>query len=112
MTDKLTWFAARLLFESTSAADQTPLLYEERIIVLQGAATAKDAEKKARKLGSSSEVEYESVSGESVSWKFKEVLDLVELDEAEIRDGSEVYHQFLTADEVTRVRESLKAGSL
>jgi hypothetical protein len=66
VTEKLTWFAARLLFESTSVADPAPLLYEERIVLIKSAADAKEAEKKARKLGSSSEVEYESVSGAPV----------------------------------------------
>jgi hypothetical protein len=32
--------------------------------------------------------------------------------EATLADGSEVYHQYLSADEVDQVRQSLKSGSL
>ena len=111
MTEKLSWYSARLLFESRIDASTQPL-FEERVVLIRSDLGVEDAEKKARKLGQASELEYQSAEHEIVAWRFKELLDIVQLNEARIGEGSEVYHHYLKADEVEQIRESLKPGSL
>jgi hypothetical protein len=113
MTDKFSWFAARLLFEASQSVENShSTLFEERVVLVRSEAGVDEATRKARKLGLSSSEEYQNQDGETVTWTFKEILDLVQLDEAEIEDGSEVYHHFLKPAEVDQVRESLRPGSL
>ena len=111
MTEKFNWFAARLLFESRIDDSILPL-FEERVVLIKSDLGKEDAEKKARKLGQASDLEYQNAEHEVVAWRFKEILDIVQLNETRIGEGSEVYHHYLKADEVEQVRESLKPGSL
>jgi hypothetical protein len=110
MTSNGGWFAARLLFESKLSAESGDL-FEERLVLVRSG-SAEDARKKAVKIGASSGEEYQNIDGETVSWTFTEILDLVELIDATIGDGSEVYHHFLNANEVEAIRHSLNSGSL
>ncbi len=110
MTTNEAWFAARLLFESKLPAD-SEALFEERLVLIKSD-SLDDAQKKAVKIGASSGEEYKNIEGDTVAWTFKEVLDLVELTDIAIGDGSEVYHHFLKAEEVEAIRNSLKSGSL
>jgi hypothetical protein len=113
MTDTFPWFAARLLFEACmtdSSADKS--LFEERIVLVHAPAGMESARSKAHELGEAAGDTYENEDGEKVSWSFKEVLDLVQIDESSIGEGSEVYHHYLNALDVDRVRQSLKSGSL
>ena len=71
-----------------------------------------DAEKRALALGKAAGMKYKNVEGATLTWTFRELLDLVELNEPEIGDGAEVYHHFLKPEEVESIRESLKSGSL
>ena len=104
------WYAARLLFASDVPGENA--LYEERIIVLRCERGEDAARKKARKLAKVETHSYQNIDGETVSWTFTEVLDVVQLDIQSVGDGTEVYHHFLTAEEVDQVRDSLKTGSL
>ena len=106
------WFAARLLFESRVDDAHTDSLYEERIILVRAGSGTNVARKKAEKVGAASSHRYENQTGADVAWLFKEVLDLVQLNDANIGEGTEVYHQYLSAEEVEHVRQSLKSGSL
>jgi hypothetical protein len=113
MTEKLSWFAARMLFEArTGDNNNAGGLFEERLVLVQSSPDIEAASKKACKLGEAASDEYENEAGETVTWKFRELLDVVQLNETAIGDGSEVYHQYLSADEVDSVRASLRAGSL
>ena len=113
MIEKLSWFAARLLFESTySGGRPEETLFEEKVVLIKSDHGIEDAEKRARKIGLSSTESYQNMQGQTVTWAFREVLDLVQLNEADIGEGSEVYYHFLKPDEVTLLRESLKPSSI
>jgi hypothetical protein len=113
MNEVFPWFSARLLFEACVEGEQsTPSLFEERFVLVHAVSGIEAASRKAEKFGKSSADVYVNEFGESVTWRFKEVLDLVQLSDVSIGEGSEVYHQYLTAEEVDRVRQSLKSGSL
>ena len=106
------WFAARLLFErSFDGGPPAPALYEETVVLLKGSGMA-EAEKKATKLGKAASHSYKNVDGETITWTFKEVLDVVQLNEAEIGEGSEVYSRFLRPEDVKSVRASFSASRL
>lgn len=111
MTDTAAWFAARLLFEQSFAnGTEAAGLFEERVVLLKSATGVAEAEKKATKLGKAASHSYKNVDGETVAWTFKEVLDLVQLNDAEIGEGSEVYSHFLRREDVKNVRASLSAA--
>ena len=100
-----TWFAARLLFESVHPADTVDdPLFEEQIVLLR-AVDEPEAERKALAAGANAELEYKNEYGNSVVWTFRELLDLVTVFDADIKDGSEVYYCFLSGDEVHRLRK-------
>ena len=115
MTENLPWFAARLLFERLFQGPQrsdADLLFEERLVLVHAPGGEEAAAEKARKLGKAAFESYENADGETVQWVFREVLDVLQLDEADISEGSEVYHQFHNAEEVARIKESLKSNSI
>jgi hypothetical protein len=105
MTDKGLWFAVRLLFESNQS------ICEERIVLVR-ASDVDEAEQRAKKIAVSGEHEYANVAEEVVGWRFAEILDVIELLDKELIEGSEVYHHFLEPSEVDQIRRSLKRGSL
>ena len=111
MSENFPWFAARLLFEAR-VEDEGPALLEERIVVLHAVQGATAAERKAKKLGKAASDSYQNGAGDTVGWQFREVLEVVQLNDAIIEDGTEVYHHYLTAEEAEIVRQSLKSGSL
>jgi hypothetical protein len=90
------WFAAKLLFEdkiigpASRHAAHDPLQHES--IRLIHAEAKAGAMLKARRLGQGFKLEYLNSDGESVKWRFIEVLDLQKLHADEIHDGTEVYY--------------------
>jgi hypothetical protein len=70
------------------------------------------AHKKAKKLGIASKQRYKNVEGADVAWDFKEILDLIELLDSDIGEGTEVYFHFLKAEDVEQIRETLRPGRL
>ncbi len=105
----MSWFAARMLFESTHQPHPSPdPLFEDRIVLLQAASEEK-ARRKADELGQDVEREetFQSVEGNEVTWRFKGVLDLKALLDEEIRDGTEVYYAFLDREDAERLRHAL-----
>jgi hypothetical protein len=112
MTTIFPWFAARILFEARVEGEESSSLYEDRIVLVRADSGIDAAWKKAVKLGQSAADQYENEAGEKVAWVFKEVLDVVQLNEMDVGEGSEVYHHYLSSEEVERVRASLRPGSL
>jgi hypothetical protein len=113
MSETPAWFAARLLFErSFDSGTPATALYEESVVLLKSATGMAGAEKKATKLGKDASHSYKNVDGETVTWTFREVLDIYQLNDSEIREGSEVYSRFLSAADMQSVRASLSASRL
>ena len=85
------WFSVRLLYKNTvGSARDTDLVREESIRVFMADEEA-DAVEKANALGKHGEHEYANDAGELVRWIFVRVLEIQDLCEAELSDGTEVY---------------------
>jgi hypothetical protein len=110
MSETPAWFAARLLFErSFDGGPPAPALYEETVVLLKSTPDIAEAEMKAAKLGKKASHDYKNPDGETVAWTFKEVLEVIRLNDAEINEGSEVYFRFLNAKALKHLRASLAA---
>ncbi|HEU0075403.1 MAG TPA: DUF4288 domain-containing protein [Dehalococcoidia bacterium] len=113
MTREAVWFTARLLFEQgITGSTEPPALFEERLVLLKSDSGPAGAEKKAARLGRDASHNYTNVDGETVTWTFREVLDVFELNNFELREGSEVYSRYLSAEDIQSVRASLSASRL
>jgi Domain of unknown function (DUF4288) len=110
------WFSVRVLFESLHPEEPgLARFFEDRIILIR-ADTGDEARKKATAQGKSAEHSYESAHGDRVDVVFREILDVQDLigdalQDGAIRDGAEIYYQFLNEQEVERVKQSLEPGS-
>lgn len=76
-------------------------VYEERIVVLR-ANDEDEAKSKGEEIGRASKEEYQNKDGETVIWEFREVLDVLQLFDDPIKDGTEVYWSFLGEEELKR----------
>jgi hypothetical protein len=112
MSDKIqSWFAARLIFESVHErqGDFDPL-FEDRIILVR-AMTEDEAREKAKALARSNAERYENAEGDTVTWVFREILDLKWVYDEVLEDGSEVYSSFLRLEELNQLRTLLEADT-
>src|SRR5260221_13808099 len=93
-----TWYAAKLLFESSvdDGSNESPLL-EESIRVLQ-ADSVETAQTKALEIGSAAEHSYLNELGQSVRWAFVSLLELQDLRETELADGTEIFSRLYRRD--------------
>ena len=106
MTKAERWFAARLLSEGMHPDEpNAPTLFEESIVLLRARDTA-EATRRAGEIGAKAETQYLNPSGDAVRWTFREVLEVQELLDDEIADGTEVYHALLRAEEVEQRRRA------
>src|SRR6266567_3790977 len=102
----MTWYGASLLYQCSVRSDvlESPI-YEERIIVVNAAddsvvRTAAELAGKAGTLG------YDNADGDRVDWLFVEVVDVKELFDEHVSDGTEVFYRYLTAPEVEVLRRA------
>ena len=84
------WFAAKLLFESSVPNEDGRLLQEESIRLIQASDEA-DARSRACQLGNSEQHQYRNDLGETVAWQFVSVLEIQDLCEESLSDGTEVF---------------------
>jgi len=103
----MTWYAARLLFESRhdQLRDEDPLL-EDRI-VLFNAESQEAASGLAKTYGQAAQHEYENEVGETVSWVFVKLVDVKEVIEPINETGWDVISFFVQRSELP---ESVWAG--
>lgn len=71
------------------------------------AANDEQAKKKAKRFGKAAEQQYKNVYGKKVIWRFKEILDVVELFDQVLKDGGEVYYRFLNKTRLDQLRKIL-----
>lgn len=108
MTRAKRWFAARLLSEIQHPDEsEAPALFEESIVLLR-ARDAGEATGRAADIGAKAEAQYFNGDGNTVRWALREVLEVQELLDDEITDGTEVYRALLHADEVAERRNAMK----
>lgn len=99
MNNGETWFAANIILESSHPEErQYRKLYEQRIILVR-ATTIEEAWQKATVYGEAAREEYRNPNDKTVIWAMREILDVKELFEDSIGDGSEVYYSFLVGDD-------------
>lgn len=101
------WFAARILSEAVHRDDPAPeSLFEERIILLR-AQNEGEAMRRAGEIGAGSVHEYQNAFGKAVRWEFRDVLEVQEVLDDQIVDGTEVYYAFLGEREARERRSAL-----
>src|SRR5688572_21159508 len=110
MTDNDLWYSARILMEASHPDGHSePKLFEDSVVLLR-AGSIEEAATKATRQGKKAEHSYKNAEGETVRWEFREVLDVVEVLDAELVEGSEVYHHYIDEEGVEYLRRALKAS--
>jgi hypothetical protein len=91
----LSWYSARLLYEFVhDPPDPKPKpLFEESLIVFR-ATKSEDPIEKLNQLARASEDNYEAAAGNHVYYTFREVLEVQEIMDRKIADGTEVFYRF------------------
>ncbi|PFC84878.1 DUF4288 domain-containing protein [Bacillus cereus] len=99
-------YAVKLLFESVHCSEPDPTkidehyeenhdtLFEESIILVK-ANNLEDAHELCKKIAIQSEDTYDNMYGEQITWKFRKVLHVFELDDTPFETGKELYARFL-----------------
>lgn len=92
----MSWFAARLLFESVHVPSVADPMFEDRIILVD-AKDEREAMDSALSLGRASErsERYDGATGDQVNWELRSVLDVKPLPSGVVDHGAEVYYTFL-----------------
>jgi hypothetical protein len=91
------WYAVRFLIElrvDEEAAIEPPTRFEDHLILV-GAQGEAEALTKAMDFAQRAEEQYVNALGETVSWTFRHILDVHEILDAELQDGTEVYSAIL-----------------
>jgi hypothetical protein len=97
-----TWYTVRLLLraEGKDQPKKRPP-YEDRWLVVE-ASDPTTAERKAIRFASDSEVRYKNMNSQWVKWRVVKVVAILELLDAPLVDGSEVYWRFFYSGNATR----------
>jgi hypothetical protein len=82
------WWAIRMVVELTSV-DGTFSQFEDRIVIVR-AGDATEAEERGETLAA----DYEKTS----SWKVRKIVDVSEISEPELADGTEIYSAFIDSE--------------
>ncbi|PEL07600.1 DUF4288 domain-containing protein [Bacillus sp. AFS017336] len=104
VTQEWEWFAVKVLYECKISGNPTPekINYEiddlntfEETILLIKAPTVEQAYLIGEKEALKNETEYLNQFGETVEWKFIEILDCFELFDKKLQTGTELYSRFI-----------------
>ncbi|MFE6134682.1 DUF4288 domain-containing protein [Bacillus sp. NPDC057893] len=99
-------YAVKLLFESVHSGDPNPskidehyeenhdTLFEESIILVK-ANSLEEAHELGEKIALQSEDTYDNMYDVQVTWKFRKVLHVFELNDTSFETGTELYARFL-----------------
>ena len=98
------WFSVR--YFSECVLDDAEDLYEESILLIHADDDAR-ARTKGEAAARGANHSYANSTAEDVRWEFREVLDVKQLLDDEIHDGSEIYYAFLTRTQLESVRAAL-----
>ena len=93
------WYSAALLFERIHPARadcaKEPL-WEESIILVE-ALNEEDARAKAKMFGENEAMSFRAICGEQVEWRFIEIMDANEIQDRDLKSGTELFSRFLDA---------------
>ncbi|MBU5220862.1 DUF4288 domain-containing protein [Bacillus albus] len=113
-------YAVKLLFESVHSGEPDPTkmdehyeenhdtLFEESIILVK-ANDLEEAQELGKQIAIHSEESYDNVYGEQVTWKFRKVIHVFELNDTSFETGTELYARFLHVKKNETVDSVLKA---
>jgi uncharacterized protein DUF4288 len=101
-------YAAVLVYEATSPTEGYEPLYEETVTLVR-ANSVSQAEERARDFARSRVTEYLNQYGEMITWTFKHLIDVSEVDD-DLVDGAEVYTRHFRDYEAYRAFETMLSG--
>ncbi|SCN09141.1 Uncharacterized protein BCINRASA_05293 [Bacillus wiedmannii] len=113
-------YAVKLLFESVHSGEPDPTridehyeeshntLFEESIILVK-ANSIEEAHELGEKIAILSEESYDNMYDEQVTWTFRKVLHVFELDDTSFETGKELYARFLHVKKNEKVDTVVKA---
>ncbi|WP_461300421.1 DUF4288 domain-containing protein [Bacillus sp. F9_6S_D1_P_5] len=113
-------YAVKLLFESVHSGEPNTTkmdehyeenhdtLFEESIILVK-ANNLEEAHELGEKIAIHSEESYDNMYDEQVTWKFRKVLHVFELDDTPFETGKELYARFLHVKKNETVDSVVKA---
>lgn len=84
-------YAAVLVYEAASSRPGQPPVFEETVTLLR-AETPVQAAERAREHAESRETSYRTESGDTITWSFRHLVDVTEVD-GPLGDGAEVYRR-------------------
>lgn len=84
------YYAAVLVFESSSDEVNYQPLYEEEVLIVE-APSEDAARERAIQLGKERETSYKNQDGQTISNQFKRLLDVQAIQDGQIEHGSTVY---------------------
>lgn len=102
-------YIAVLLCEASTTADGQAPLYQENFVLLR-ARDEGEARDKALAHGRRLETSYQNELGDTVSWRLLHVVDVSEVGETDLGDGSEVYTRHFRNYAAYRSFEPLLSG--
>jgi hypothetical protein len=82
-------FAAVLVYEVTSSRPNHAPVFEETVTLLL-AESPEHAAERARQHAESRELSYQDAAGEAITWSFRQLVDVSEVD-GPVGDGADVY---------------------
>lgn len=87
-----TFYIAVLVYESSSDAAGYEPLYEESFMVLSADSDEKAREKALKQ--ANEPYSYKNQYGDTVTWLFKQLVDVKQLFNDNIKDGTEIYSRY------------------
>ena len=95
----MAWYSARLAFEcfvgGRPVKGPRSYPFEERLVLFTGT-SLNEVKQRARQYGVRSQHSYENAYGQTVSWKFVGVLDVMETVDPRPTNGAEIYSRFVS----------------
>lgn len=103
------FYVALLLIEISAESAAEPQLYEESFVLVK-AESAAEAKEKATDYGKQQATSYHNEDGELITWKFKEIVEVKQVEDATFDDGSELYSRFFRNYTAYRSFEPMLSG--
>ena len=90
------WFTAKCIYVSEHSGIEPPheILREHRYFLVSGQDEV-EAERKVHRIAIEREHSYVNEFGATVTWKLECTQDVKEIFDFELRDGLEVYHEYI-----------------
>ncbi|MCX2733315.1 DUF4288 domain-containing protein [Saccharopolyspora sp. NFXS83] len=106
---KAEFYVALMLIEISSESAAEPQLYEESFVLVK-AESDEEAKEKAVGYGKQQAASYHNEDGELITWKFKELIEVKQVEDATFDDGSELYSRFFRNYSAYRSFEPILSG--